>query len=530
MNAPIVLFVYNRPKHTRQTLEALSKNRGAAESELIIYADGPKSDASVDDVAKIQEVRAIIKERNWCKHVTIIESSINKGLADSIIEGVTATVNDFGKVIVLEDDIECSAGFLQYMNDALVVYENDEKVMHISGFMYPYTNSLPETFFYQFPSPWGWATWKRAWKYYNNNTDFLYHYFEKNNRWNEFNTVGGVFLQNQLEQNKKGELKTWFIKWHASILIHEGLTLFPNRSLTKNNGFDGSGVHFENSTKYIGTIVDTISVKKQKIQSSNKAGKIFVVFYETLYGGAKISYIMNTLATIREMIVKPMRKIILKWKRIKEIISQLKYLNRLESLPDEVTSKQFIEGMHYESVFGESVLLNDPYTIVKTTIGSYSYVSVNATISETIIGKFCSIGPNFLCGWGIHPTSGISTSPMFYSTLKQNGTTLSETNKIEERKTIIIGNDVFIGANVTILDGVTIGDGAIIGAGAIVSKDIPPYAIAVGNPISVVRYRFNQREIDALLKICWWDFSSEKLQDVEKMFFSIDSFIEKYKS
>ena len=117
---------------------------------------------------------------------------------------------------------------------------------------------------------------------------------------------------------------------------------------------------------------------------------------------------------------------------------------------------------------------------------------------------------------------------MFYSTKQQNGVAFANEDKIEERKLITIGNDVFIGANVTVLDGVTIGDGAIIGAGAVVSKDIPDYAIAVGNPIKIIKYRFNEDQISALKRIQWWNFEEDKLQDVEKMFFDIDEFIKKY--
>lgn len=115
---------------------------------------------------------------------------------------------------------------------------------------------------------------------------------------------------------------------------------------------------------------------------------------------------------------------------------------------------------------------------------------------------------------------------MFYSTKKQNGTTLSETDKIEERKRIIIGNDVFIGANVTVLDGVTIGDGAVIGAGAVVSKDIPPYAVAVGCPIRIIKYRFENEQIEALKKLEWWNFDDERLKEVERFFFDVDGFIQ----
>lgn len=181
-----------------------------------------------------------------------------------------------------------------------------------------------------------------------------------------------------------------------------------------------------------------------------------------------------------------------------------------------------------ESQIGKNVKIYKPSFINKTEIGDYTYISTNANISVTKIGKFCSIGPNLFCGWGIHPTNGISTSPMYYSTRLQNGVSLTDKDKIEERKLITIGNDVFIGANVTILDGITIGNGAIIGAGAVVTKDIPDYAIAVGCPIMIIRYRFNDDQIAALKRIQWWKFDEDKLQDVEKLFFNVDEFIKKY--
>ena len=180
------------------------------------------------------------------------------------------------------------------------------------------------------------------------------------------------------------------------------------------------------------------------------------------------------------------------------------------------------------SKLGENVKIYRPSHISWSKIGDYTYISPNASISLTNIGKYCSIGPNLFCGWGIHPTNGISTSPMFYSKKGQNGLSLADKDKIEERKVITIGNDVFIGANVTILDGVTIGDGAIIGAGAIVSKNIPPYAIAVGCPIKIIKYRFNEDQISSLKRIQWWNFEDDKLQDIEKMFWDVDEFIKKY--
>ena len=177
---------------------------------------------------------------------------------------------------------------------------------------------------------------------------------------------------------------------------------------------------------------------------------------------------------------------------------------------------QFIRGKQKTFVDNKNhIVINTPYSMDDTVIGNYTYIAINSNISRTTIGKFCSIGPNFFCGWGGHPINGLSTSPMFYSTSKQNGMTLVTKNKFEEQSHVSIGNDVFIGANVTVLDGVTIGDGAVIGAGAVVSKDIPPYAVAVGCPIRIIKYRFDEPQMEALKRIEWWNFEDEKLKEVE---------------
>lgn len=217
---------------------------------------------------------------------------------------------------------------------------------------------------------------------------------------------------------------------------------------------------------------------------------------------------------------------------IKKIIRNLVY-NLISILIPEISILKmdiYWSGLanRKHNVKSKNIKLFKPYNINNAEIGSYSYIASNSNISYVKIGKFCSIGPNFICGWGIHPTNGLSTAPMFFSTRKQNGHSLVSSDKITERKEINIGNDVFIGANVIILDGVSIGDGAIIGAGAVVSKDIPPYAIATGCPIKIQRFRFNKEQIEKLLDIKWWDFEENQLIDVEKHFWDIDKFILKY--
>lgn len=178
-----------------------------------------------------------------------------------------------------------------------------------------------------------------------------------------------------------------------------------------------------------------------------------------------------------------------------------------------------------KSDFAEKSKVYSPCSIVNSKIGYGTYISPFSIVKFTEIGKFCSIGPNFLCGWGIHPINGISTSPVFYSTKNQAGFTFATKDKIIENKPIIIGNDVFIGANVTVLDGVCIGDGSVIGAGAVVVSDIPPYAVAVGVPAKVIKFRFTPEEINSFMNIKWWDWRDEKLLEVEKYFFDIKTFI-----
>lgn len=179
------------------------------------------------------------------------------------------------------------------------------------------------------------------------------------------------------------------------------------------------------------------------------------------------------------------------------------------------------DNCHIDS---QAVVLKN-HSLSNVTVGKGTYIADGALISDTEIGKFCSIGPNLLCGWGIHPIDGISTSPAFYSTKKQAGFTFSKTDKIIEQRHISIGNDVFIGSNVTVLDGVKIGDGAIIGAGAVVSKDIPPYAVAVGCPVKIVKYRFAEDVIQKLLETKWWDKDDDVLLNVEKNFYNVDEFL-----
>lgn len=510
--APIILFVYNRPWHTKQTLEALMLNDYADQSVLYIYCDGPKEDASEETLKSIKEVREVIREKKWCKEVIIIERPENLGLANSVIQGVTEVIEEHGKVIVLEDDIVTSTGFLKYMNDALDFYQHNEKVMHISGYMYPKKEQLPETFFFNVPLCWGWATWARAWKFFNNDAVYLWNEIHKRDLLLSLDKFGGDYLSSQLAHNISGRLKTWFIKWHASVLLNNGYTLYPSISLVDNIGFDNTGVHNGENPQFKNDVLSA-SIKLEKIDfvEDKTAERVIYNFYHSLKNNNATSAFSNL--NIKRIIKRKIRSLFfLVFPDVKNLIQNT----------NKIINSEIIQNKTY---LGIECKIYPKARLYNSIIGNYTYIAENSIINNTIIGKFCSIGPNLISGWGIHPTDGISTHPMFYSSRKQNGMTLSSVDKIEELLTISIGNDVFIGMNVIILDGVTIGDGAVIGAGAVVSKNIPPYAIAVGSPIKIISYRFNEEIIGKLLNIKWWNFNDEDLSLIEKHFFDINEYL-----
>lgn len=246
--APIALFVYNRPEHTRRTLNSLQKNLLADESRLFIFSDGAKTPA---DQAKVDEVRQLISDVSGFKSVKVIEGKQNKGLANSIIDGVTQLVKDYGKVIVFEDDLLSSKYSLQYFNEGLTKYANEEKVMHMGAYMFELSDKkLPETFFYRIATSWGWATWARAWKDFEPDIDKLMGQFDKQ-KISRFSIDGTMNFWKQMQEFKAGKNNSWAIRWYASIFLKGGLTLNPSNSLVHNIGHDGTGVHsnIENTYK-----------------------------------------------------------------------------------------------------------------------------------------------------------------------------------------------------------------------------------------------------------------------------------------
>lgn len=275
-HAPIALFVYNRPAHTRKTIDALARNEGAKESKLYIYSDQAKSLAAVDAV---NEVRQLIHGISGFKEVIIIEQTENFGLAQSIITGVTHLCEKYGRVIVLEDDLETSPYFLKFMNEALDFYENTPEVMHVSGCRYPAESfGSDDTFFLHVPLCWGWATWQRAWNTFEKNIAVMERFDRKMIR--HFNFDDTYPYWKQLEMNRDGAISTWFVFWYANIFLRGGLSLFPSRTLVSNIGFDGSGVHCGVNSEFEFVIGNTpIEISKIPLEESSVGFDMHKIYF-----------------------------------------------------------------------------------------------------------------------------------------------------------------------------------------------------------------------------------------------------------
>jgi hypothetical protein len=277
--APIALFVYNRPWHTRQTLDALRRNQMAAESELLVFSDGARDAAAV---AAVAEVRAIVDSIDGFRSVQVQKRSANLGLAESIIGGVTQVCDSHGRAIVLEDDLVTAPTFLQYMNDALRIYETDEDVGSIHGYWYPIRQILPETFFLRGASCWGWATWSRAWQLFQPDGSRLLRELRQRNLVRQFNLDGAISYSQMLRQQIAGKNDSWAIRWHASMFLAGRLQLSPHASLVRNVGFDGSGKHSGASIVYdVELTAAPIRVERRTLEQCADARAALIHYYRT---------------------------------------------------------------------------------------------------------------------------------------------------------------------------------------------------------------------------------------------------------
>lgn len=276
--APVLLFAYNRPGHLSRTLRSLAENHNSHESELIIYIDGPKPGATEETIKNILSVQQLAREQAWCKKLTVHISKKNLGLAESVIHGVSETLSMHDRVIVLEDDMILSPYFLEYMNEGLDKYQNNDNVISIHGYCLPI--EYPEsTFFLRGADCWGWATWKRGWQLFNPDSRQLMKELRARKLEYDFDFEGSHYYTKMLRHQIEGKIDSWAIRWLASAYIANKLTLYPNKSLVLNIGGDGSGTHPQNpehTKTNLGTgkivlkdipVVETVLAKKMIIKT-----------------------------------------------------------------------------------------------------------------------------------------------------------------------------------------------------------------------------------------------------------------------
>ena len=245
MQAPVVLFVYNRADHTKQVIEALSHNDGATDTEVFIYSDAAADETEECNVRKVRQYLEEIRNQTWFKKISIIPAEQNKGLEESIIEGVTNIMSRYGRAIVLEDDIVTAPDFLNFMNQALDYYENDDKIWSISGYTINSNRvrkGKRDVYLAYRAECWGWASWQNRW----DKVDWAvsdYADFEHNKKQQKAFNKGGRDLSGLLKLQMEGKIRSWAVRWCYQQFKENMFTVFPKHSKIYNIGLDGSGTN-----------------------------------------------------------------------------------------------------------------------------------------------------------------------------------------------------------------------------------------------------------------------------------------------
>ena len=311
------MFVYNRPKHTEQALIALKSNDLAELSTLYIFSDGPKPNATEEQVNEILKVREIIKKEKWCGNVHINYTEKNIGCRDSILNGISKIIGKYENVIVLEDDIITSPWFLTYMNSALNFYESRKSVFSISGWNFPKSViTIPDDYQYDVYISrrilsWGWATWKDRWEQIDWNWDFVPEFIKDTNQTNSFNR-GGEDLTSMLLDMYRKKIDAWDIQFVFAHFANHAISIIPCISYVNNIGLDGTGMHcapdysLYNNVEQAVKEPEFIPVLYEDIRITDPLYKLFSGHNQFSYG--ENSGKVNLLSLIKRKIRK-LRKI-----------------------------------------------------------------------------------------------------------------------------------------------------------------------------------------------------------------------------
>ena len=272
MLSPIIVFAYNRPDHLRRTLQALDQNELAEKSELFVFVDGAKNERDQEKVHETKRVLKDFEEKNHFQKIEITASKENKGLADSIISGVTRVFERHETVIVLEDDLITASDFLRYMNDCLTYYRDDERIGAISAYTPDF--KVPskyghDLFLSKRGNSWGWATWRCVWEKTDWNVSDFDVLRKERKRQREFAATQYRSVEMLYEQ-MEGKIDSWAIRWDYSFFVRGLYTVYPVRTKVQNIGCDGSGTHGVNEEQKNTDLDETHSYRLEKLEADDR--------------------------------------------------------------------------------------------------------------------------------------------------------------------------------------------------------------------------------------------------------------------
>lgn len=501
MLAPIILFVYNRPNHAKQTIEALCKNDLFKDSILYIFADGPKVGATEDQKKSIADVRKLIHTIQGCKDVKIFEREENIGLDVSIRTGVSQVLKEHHKCIVLEDDILTHPFFLRYMNECLEKYKDDKSIRQIGGFNNRIKipkNYKKDVMLIPRCCSWGWGIWEDRW----NDVDWNvggYSEFIRDSEQTQAFCRGGNDLLPLLKEQVKREVPAWDIIWQYTLFKKDGYVLLPTSSLTYNCGCDGSGIHcgaVDMSSRVAPPPtqkVYNIHLPK-RIVPNKQVIKNYKIFQDGTDNKESIFkfHVKRVKRKIKKILFPPNH----------EVVDQNTHYYTMGTT--SIRSNGFnirLDNPIQDNVYltiGEECIVGGDFIFESKdghiSIGNHSYIGCSTFISHNSI----EVGNNVTIAWGCTIYDHDSHSLNYLDRRKDLDDELNDIrngrNFIQNKdwshvnsKPIKICDDAWIGMNCIILKGVTIGEGAIIGAGSVVTKDVPAWTVVAGNPAKEIK-------------------------------------------
>lgn len=302
MHAPVIIFVYSRPEHTKKTIESLAKNYLSYDTEVFIYSDAAKNEKSVQPVQMVRDYVDSLSKRRWFKSVKVIKAEYNKGLANSVISGVNEIIEQYGRAIVIEDDLVSAPDFLQYMNEALNYYERDQRIWSISGYTFQIKFPVDyrhDVYLSYRGASWGWATWKDRWDKVD--WDVLdYPEFKASKKLRQKLNRGGRDMARMLDMQMAGKIDSWAIRWCYAQSKLNMLTIYPAASRIKNIGLDGSGTHSGASFKYDAIISEANA--KCRFETLAVDPRIIKTFKDQF--GTGLDYLIINLKTYLKLLLR----------------------------------------------------------------------------------------------------------------------------------------------------------------------------------------------------------------------------------